>query len=105
METSPDNHLYRKAGPANPMEARLGATQRQVDAGGDEMTNAAEFMAGTDPLDRISRLAVTTMSAGPGGLLNDLPDSRRQSLCSGILREPRRVVGPDVWYRGHGGRS
>jgi hypothetical protein len=73
METSPDNHFYRKAGPANPMEAGLGATQRQVDAGGDGMTNAAEFAAGTDPLDPISRLAVTAMSAGPGGFSMTFP--------------------------------
>ena len=37
------------------------------------MTNAAEFMAGTDPLDPGSLLAVTAMSAGPGGFSMGFP--------------------------------
>jgi hypothetical protein len=44
-----------------------------ADADGDGMTNAAEFMAGTDPLDANSRLAVTAMSAGPGGFSMTFP--------------------------------
>jgi hypothetical protein len=38
-----------------------------ADEDGDGMTNAAEFLAGTAPLDPTSRLAVTAVQAGPGG--------------------------------------
>lgn len=38
-----------------------------ADADGDGMTNLAEFLAGTDPLNPSSRLAVTGYGLGPGG--------------------------------------
>jgi hypothetical protein len=44
-----------------------------ADDDSDGMTNAAEFVAGTDPLDPNSRLAVTALQVGPGGFSMSFP--------------------------------
>jgi hypothetical protein len=49
------------------------AADPAADNDGDRMTNAAEFIAGADPLDPNSRLAVTASSVGPGGFSMSFP--------------------------------
>jgi hypothetical protein len=49
------------------------AADPAADDDSDGMTNAAEFVAGTDPLDPNSRLAVTPLGVGPGGFSMSFP--------------------------------
>jgi hypothetical protein len=49
------------------------AADAAADEDGDGMTNAAEFLAGTDPLDPNSRLAVTAVQVGVGGFSMSFP--------------------------------